>query len=388
MVLSKSLKESFMLKEQNDILLKEYKKAVDESSIFSKTDTNGIITYANSKFCDISGYSQSELVGKPHSIVRHPDMSSNTFAELWETIKNKKIWKGKVKNLKKDGTHYVVQTTIVPVLDENGEIVEYISIRFDITELEKLKKDEIINIKTSSVYKLAGGIAHEINTPITYIKGNVEFIEMYLEDIKEEETKKAIKDSINTIKDGINRVSNIVSAVKELSYDGVCKFDNINIYEVILTACRLGFNRSKRVSPILINKKDFSLDTDSYDFDKVEVNINKHKIKQVILSLINNSLDEFLKQNREYKDNKIEIDLIKKESFILIKVKDNAGGIPSNMLDIIFEPFASNKEFSGLGVGLNIVKSIIDEHDGEIKVYNDNFGAVFEIKLKLIAPSC
>lgn len=366
--------------DKNDMLL-QYQNGIDKSYICSKTDLHGIITYANDMFCEISGYSKDELIGKNHNIVRHQDMSCDVFAELWACIQNKQVWQGKIKNKKKCGSEYVVHTTVIPILDEENNIVEYTSIRFDITELEKLKREEILHIKTNSVYKLAGGVAHEINTPLTYIKGNIEFIEMYLPDIKEIEIKSSIQDSLNTIKDGISRIGNIVSAVRELSYTGICEIENINIYEPILNACRLVYNRSKRIANIYINNRKFDLNIDNYEFGYSNIMINKHKIKQVFISLINNTLDEFLKLGKEVKDNNIFIDVIEFDNIINIKIKDNANGIPNDMLDILFEPFCSKKEFSGLGIGLNIVKSIIDEHNGSIKVYNQN-GAVFEIQLQ------
>ncbi|NWF66622.1 MAG: PAS domain S-box protein [Campylobacterales bacterium] len=121
-------------------LLKEYKYAVDESTIVSKTDAKGIITHVNKKFVELSGYSEDELIGKSHSIVRHPDMPKEAFKELWDTIKSKQIWKGIVKNRKKDGSYYIVDAIIIPIVDINGEIVEYIGVRHDITELESYKE--------------------------------------------------------------------------------------------------------------------------------------------------------------------------------------------------------------------------------------------------------
>ena len=87
-------------------LLQEYKDTVDRSSIVSKTDKRGVITYVNDKFCEISGYTYNELVGKPHNIVRHPDMAQETFKEMWQTILSGQVWEGIVKNRKKDGTAY------------------------------------------------------------------------------------------------------------------------------------------------------------------------------------------------------------------------------------------------------------------------------------------
>jgi PAS domain S-box-containing protein len=122
-------------------LLKQYKNTVDRSSIVSKADAKGIITYVNEAFCKISGYKEEELLGKAHNIVRHKDMNSSVFKEMWHVIKDlKEPWKGIVKNRKKDGSDYWVQTIINPILDENNDILEYIAIRTDITEIEKTKE--------------------------------------------------------------------------------------------------------------------------------------------------------------------------------------------------------------------------------------------------------
>jgi PAS domain S-box-containing protein len=121
-------------------LLQEYKDTVDRSSIVSKTDKRGIITFVNDKFCEISGYSLAELIGKPHNIVRHPDMPKEIFEELWQTILSGQVWEGIVKNRKKDGSPYWVQTTINPIVDIDGNIVEYIGVRTDITELQQIKE--------------------------------------------------------------------------------------------------------------------------------------------------------------------------------------------------------------------------------------------------------
>jgi len=134
-------------------LLQEYKNAVDESSIVSKTNAKGIITYVNERFCKLSGYSQEELIGKQHNIVRHPDMPKEIFADMWHTIKElKKPWKGKVKNLVKGGLdYYWVDAFITPIINANGDIEEFIGLRYDITELENYK--EILKTQLSDTSK-------------------------------------------------------------------------------------------------------------------------------------------------------------------------------------------------------------------------------------------
>ncbi|RXJ88919.1 regulator [Arcobacter sp. CECT 8983] len=122
-------------------LLEQYKSIVDIDSIVSKTDKDGIITYVNDRFIDISGYSRDELIGQPHNIIRHPDTPEKLFKKMWSTIsEKKKVWQGVVQNLSKQGKSYYVRSTIKPILDINGEIIEYIAIRQDITPQERTRK--------------------------------------------------------------------------------------------------------------------------------------------------------------------------------------------------------------------------------------------------------
>lgn len=100
----------------------------DGDSIVSKTDTKGKITYVNRTFCEISGFSEDELIGQPQNIVRHPDMPPAAFADFWNTLKSGKSWKGLVKNRCKDGGYYWVEANANPIY-HNGQVVGYMSLR-------------------------------------------------------------------------------------------------------------------------------------------------------------------------------------------------------------------------------------------------------------------
>jgi len=113
--------------EQVEVLDKEY--LFQGRVIISETDLKGIITYANRKFCEISGYTKEELVGKPHNIIRHPDMPKEAFVKIWSTIQGGQIWHGLVKNLRKDGQYYWVETEILPSKDADGNVVGYVAAR-------------------------------------------------------------------------------------------------------------------------------------------------------------------------------------------------------------------------------------------------------------------
>jgi len=126
--------------QKSENFLKQFKNFVDRTTLVSKTDLNGKINYVNEEFVKVAGYSREELMGKPHNIVRDPTVPKRIFKNLWETLKKGKVWKGKISNRRKDGTLYSVDAKIFPIFNEKNEVVEYISLRHDITELEAYKK--------------------------------------------------------------------------------------------------------------------------------------------------------------------------------------------------------------------------------------------------------
>jgi PAS domain S-box-containing protein len=136
--------------ERQTSMLEHYKDAVDETAIVSKTTPQGLITYANEQFIAVSGYSKEELIGKPHNIVRHPDTPSSLFQEMWTTLKDGKTWKGIIKNRHKNGQAYFVKSAIMPLLNAQREVEEYIAIRYDVTELfeqmDHLRKENLIEL--------------------------------------------------------------------------------------------------------------------------------------------------------------------------------------------------------------------------------------------------
>lgn len=149
--ISKAIEKTLLEKanRKNLLILQQYQEITNKSSIISKTDPNGIITFVNKNFCDISGYTQEELIGQPHSIIRHPDNPKKLFEHLWKVIKDdKQSWQGIVKNLAKDGSTYHVKTTIKPLLDDDGNILEFIALRDDISEIMSDKKRLLTSLES------------------------------------------------------------------------------------------------------------------------------------------------------------------------------------------------------------------------------------------------
>ncbi|HOI84420.1 MAG TPA: PAS domain S-box protein, partial [Campylobacterales bacterium] len=173
-------------------LLREYKDAIDSSAIVSKADKTGIITYVNDKFCEVTGYHKYELIGQTYRPIRHPDNDREFFRKMWLILLSKKTYTGKIKNMSKNGNTFVVEATISPILNSNGEIEEFIAIMFDVTkevllekklrdraakEQEESYKDELSKAKDSFLLVFT----HELKTPLNAIINFASFVKKKIE---------------------------------------------------------------------------------------------------------------------------------------------------------------------------------------------------------------
>ena len=240
--------------------LLEYKKAIDESSIVSKTDKNGLITFVNKKFCEISGYEEDELIGKSHNIVRHPSMTKEFFNNLWKTIKNKEIFKGVIVNKKKNGLVYYVDTTIIPILDENKNIEEFIAIRHDITKVYEQKKL----------------IEEQFIDELTLLPNR----QKLLKDLKDNKIQKIAMININSFRDinnfyGFEAGDLVLKKFSQILLDKISININLDLYRVandVFAICTKNKDNLKEIRdictniieyfslhPILINNNSFYL---------------------------------------------------------------------------------------------------------------------------------
>ncbi|MFL9828664.1 methyl-accepting chemotaxis protein [Rhodoplanes sp. SY1] len=132
----------------------------DETVIVSRTDIKGRLTYFNDQFLAASGFSEEELLGKPHNIVRHPDMPPEAFADLWATLKSGKPWAGAVKNRRKNGDFYWVMASATPVY-ENGTVTGYMSIRTKLPADQRIEAERVYGLlrdKKAGAYSVTGGV--------------------------------------------------------------------------------------------------------------------------------------------------------------------------------------------------------------------------------------
>ena len=244
---------------------------------------------------------------------------------------------------------------------------------------EKLDR-RISEIKLASIGKMAAGITHEINTPVTYMKSNLELLDYDIKDLKiDESLKTSLYETVETLDNGLNRIKNIIDTTREIAKKGSNTFEKTNLYSTLIYAVRMIYNRAKHVSPIFINNVEFTLDL-SENNEIFEVNAIKEKLEQVWIILLNNACDEFGNTQKEFHERKIDITISNINEHIELIFKDNAGiGISKTILPKIFEPFQSTKTYSGIGIGLNIAKQIVEQHNGTISAYNKDKLAVFKI---------
>ncbi|MGB5866672.1 MAG: hybrid sensor histidine kinase/response regulator [Arcobacteraceae bacterium] len=247
-------------------------------------------------------------------------------------------------------------------------------------KVNKAVEQKLEDVKLASIGKMTAGITHELNTPITYMKSNLELMGYDIEDIQNNESLKvSLLETHQVLVDGLNRIKNIVDNTREISKKGKNSFQKENIYSTLIYCSRMIYNRAKHLTPIYINNRLFDLDIDQ-NLEKYTQTVIKERIEQVWIIILNNACDEFETSTKEFNERKMLIEISKVNGKIVVKFKDNANsGIPEDIIENIFDPFISTKIDKGMGVGLNIAKDIVEEHYGTIKAYNEDNCAVFEV---------
>ncbi|CAM3419232.1 PAS domain-containing sensor histidine kinase [Arcobacter aquimarinus] len=357
---------------------------------------------SNKTFNKFLGYENSELLQMNCIDIINPD-SKNLLKKILKEVEDI----GNILNLekifiRKDGTPIHLELSL-SLLSDHKHLVFVVNSLEDKRKLQELnqhleekinqeveksiqkdklhQQEQIKNAKLTSIGSLAAGIAHEINTPLTYIKGNLELMSYDIMDLPKSEIQERMKFDSEKMKEGINRIANIVESMREMSQSSKEVKESINIYATLITSLTMAYNRSRQVAKIFLNDKLFDIDSINKNEFVFCSKVQKQRIEQVWIIVINNALDELVKID-DYEKRALNIILFEEENEIVIKFKDSAGGIKQEILEDIFEPFISSKEHSGMGVGLNIAKKIVDEQEGIIKAYNEDLGAVFEIRLK------
>lgn len=349
----------------------ELRRSLDESAIVAITDKKGIITYANQKFCDISKYSEKELIGQNHRILKSGHHQPSFYQNLWNTISSGHIWQGDVKNRAKDGTFYWVRTTIVPFLDENDEPEEYIAIRIDVTEnynnVQKLQDNELLIKKQLNEIietnrqkdEFASMVSHELKTPLVPILGYAEMLQD--PNLLGSGLKPAQTEAVNEVIINAKRLEKLVLDVLEAQRleMGQLKFrlEEIRIPEFMEEVFRT-------LLPFTLDKKIRFLNETKH-MNKTMIS-DKNRLIEVFTNLVQNAVDFVDKDN-----GMITVSASEMGDNTLFSVRDNGPGIPIEKRTWVFAKFyqidtSIARKHGGTGLGLVICKGIIEALGGKI----------------------
>jgi PAS domain S-box-containing protein len=173
-ITQRKLTEMALLKSYQEV--QNFRNALNTSALISLTDKHGRIIEVNESFCKLSKYRREELIGSTHKLINSGYHSKEYFSELWKTISAGKSWRGEIRNRAKDGTYYWVDTSITPVLDENGKIIQFLSVRHLITERKKAEEDR--EILVNNLTKFAFMTAHNLRGPLARILGLISILNL------------------------------------------------------------------------------------------------------------------------------------------------------------------------------------------------------------------
>ncbi len=353
-----------------DLQFEEIYSAINNHSMIEVTDVEGNIIFANKKFCDVSQYSEQELIGQNHRIIKSGLHQKEFYKDLWSTITSGKTWHGEFKNKAKDGSYFWNKTTIMPRFDNKKTICGYISIGTDITtekelsekltkiedslvqqnknlqEKIKRKSDEIIKKeKLSMLGTMASRLAHDLKNPLTVVKAYSDILSKQLEDKMNYEMKMKVSKLKNSIAD----MSNIIEDVLDFSRTVELDLHKNSIFKILMTALE-NVEKPKQVN-VNINYSDIGVICDS------------KKIEAVFSNLLSNSI-QALEEIGE-----INVRITEDVNHVFITVEDTGPGILEEDMPRIFEPLFTTKQ-KGTGLGLSICKNIINLHGGDIIVKN------------------
>ncbi len=398
-------------------MFQQYRDAIENSNIVSRTDTEGIITFVNDEFCNSSGYTKEELLGKNHNIVRHPDVPTSTFKNLWDTIKEKKTYKSTVKNLTKNGKTIYLNTTVTPILDKNGDIEEYIAIRYDVTQEVELKKE--LEEKYNELDFLNSTLEFRVQEQTKQLKKLNKTLEKRINDEvqKNEQNQRVLfwqsrmaslgqmlANIAHQWRQPLSELSlSLFNVKKAAQSNDMSKLENYyNDSKLVIKSMSKTiedftnfFNPNKPKESFLLKDSIFdALSIMNKTLKKENITIRTiykdyyilgilTELSQVIVNLLKNSIDAFNKNEISSRKLIIKIDkiLLNDNKFTTIQVTDNAGGIEEKLEQSLFEPYFTTKHASsGTGLGLFMSKMIIEQSlNGKIEFNNENNGCTFTI---------
>lgn len=342
-VLEEGLRRSKKDKEEAWLLLRQYDHAIDVSNLVSKSDLNGTFTYVNEAFCKVLKYDREELVGESILLICPADQDDVCYEETWKTVEKGEIWKGIIENFDKEGEKHTFQATLVPIIDQEGNIVEYLSIRHEITEMVKAKEEAIRMLEAKS--RFFDQVSHELRTPLNAI---INFTDQALENFDEmfedEESRALVKIYIQRAYKNSQSLVYLINSLLDMAKLNSGKetftlgqHDAVALIQETYDNCS-SLHKSTSI--------DYRLKINA---SIVLIECDPLKFRQVLTNLISNAF-KFTKAGF------VELGVEEKEREYWITVQDSGAGIPPDKLLGIFEPFeqASNQD-QGTGLGLSIV---------------------------------
>ncbi|HGY54561.1 MAG TPA: PAS domain S-box protein [Caldithrix abyssi] len=335
------------------------------------TDIDGNIQYVNKALEEMSGYNRSELIGQNARIHKSGKHNLNFYQELWKTILRGKKWQGIIINKRKNGNIYYEKAVIFPIKDASGKIIQFASVRRDITLERQLEQQLQQMQKMEAIGTLTGGIAHDFNNLLTVINGHAEIGLMRVE-----ETDQVHNDLLSILNAG-KKAERLTSQLLAFSRRQIHELKILQINELIRDLEKM----LQRLIP-----EDISITTQLGE-DLPYIKADPAQIEQILINLVVNARDALQEQTVESYKKQIMIktetqdidDYLVKERvgiqsgvYIVISVSDSGVGIEEDIKDRIFEPFFTTKEVNkGTGLGLATVYGIVKQNNGYIFVESE-----------------
>jgi PAS domain S-box-containing protein len=351
--------------------LQQFVNALNSTAIVSKADLKGVITFVNKSFCDVSGYSAEELLGKQHNIIRHPDVEKKVFEDMWKTIKKGKMFKAIIKNRAKSGKAYYVDSVVIPLFDIDGKIEEYMAIRYNVTALVEARDKALVAERSKDEF--LSTMSHELRTPLNSIIGFSDILKRSIKDKKYLTYLGNISDSSQSLLSIINDIldlSKLNSGKFELDYH---KFNIYNSFKTFLPR----FDAQLENSNVKLNKHIDVKNTD------IEIIGDWLRISQIVSNFISNAI------KFSPKGGDVDITVSYENNNLYISVKDSGIGMSKEAQAKIFKPFeqadtSTTRNYGGTGLGLSIVLNLVQQMDGKIELESqEGKGSEFRVYIPL-----
>ncbi len=338
------------------------------------------IPYMSPNAKELFGIGHEAVIRQASLLLRriHPQYSRNVKKGMVRSLHDLSLWREEFIFVHPHKRDIWLECQAMPVKHADGGVMWFGYVQ-DISERKNFEKQ----IGLASIGQLSAGITHEINTPLTYIKGRIELMKYSVEAMSDGDIKSEMLHDLRSINEGIVRMSLIIESMREIAGKSKGIKEPVNLYSSFITILVMIHNRAKYIAPIYLNGTLFTLDMPK-NANTYSAYVEKQRIEQVWIIMLNNALDAL--SQHDFDRNRIDITLKASPSDTMIQIEDNGGGIPDEILPIIFDPFTSTKEHGGMGLGLNIAKRIINEQHGRIRVENSKKGALLTIILPKEMP--